>query len=184
MLQGAHHVGDEILAILVDHLGAGIACAQHVADGVDEVGLAQTGTTVNKQRIISLAGILRDLQAGGSGNLVGITLDESGKGEIRVERPALEQLVGVDGRPGGRLGRRCFLILSRRRLDLGGAAADFQQHFRRLFGSQLFQHGLDLCQMVFLDPVEHEAIRREQVQAAVVLSGMQRSNPGIQLRFR
>ena len=110
------------------------------------------------------------MQAGGSGNLVGITLDESGKGEIRVERPLLSNSL-ASWSPSGRLGRRRFLILVVAGSTWAAPLPISAALPAIVPGRSCFQHGLDLCQMVFLDPVEHKAIRREQVQAAVVPLG-------------
>ncbi len=48
VLQGTHHIGHEVLAILKNDSRLGVAFAQHVADGVDEVSFAQAGAAVDE----------------------------------------------------------------------------------------------------------------------------------------
>ena len=57
----------------------------HVADRMDEVGLAKTGGAVDEERVVCLSGVLRHLPGGGEGELIGLPLDEVGEPELRLQ---------------------------------------------------------------------------------------------------
>ena len=146
------------------------------------MGFAQTGAAIDEQRVVGPPRVFSDLQAGGAGQLVRVAFDEGGEGEIRIEIAALEQFGSVQGffarlfHRGRRLGRR-------RWREGIATAADFQHHARALFQPQPLQHCFDLRQMVFLDPVEHETVGRQQVQDVAFFLTVQRTNPGAELLF-
>ena len=83
----------ELLAGQIDHPRARLAAEQLVADGLHEVGLAETRAAVDEERIVTDAGFLRDRLAGGVGELAVIADDEAGEGVGRIEAGALDALV-------------------------------------------------------------------------------------------
>ena len=64
LLVGPHHVGVVVLGVHIADHRARITAEDLVADGVDEVGLAEAHAAVYKQRVVGRAGILRDLHGG------------------------------------------------------------------------------------------------------------------------
>ena len=86
----------------VEHAQLGVELTEAVADGVDQVGLADAGAAVDEQRVErGLLGVLRNGSAHGEGELVGGALDEVVEGvggvQLRVELlQGLRRL--VDGR--------------------------------------------------------------------------------------
>ena len=86
----------ELLARDVAHAGAVVERADVVADGVEEVGLAQPGVAVDQERVVGLARRLGDRDRGGVGEPVG-----------RADDEALEDVLGVEpGLAGAGAGRR------------------------------------------------------------------------------
>jgi hypothetical protein len=88
VLQGPHHVADESFAVDVGDPSVGTSQTEHVANGVHEVRLAKADATIDEQRVIGAAGIFRDLDGGGAGELVALALDERVEGEFRVDAAA------------------------------------------------------------------------------------------------
>ena len=80
----------ELLAGHVADLGAGVEAAHVVADGVQQVGLAQAGVAVDQQRVVGLARRLGDRDRGRVREPVGRADDEGLEGVLRVE-PGLER---------------------------------------------------------------------------------------------
>ena len=81
VLERADHVGDEVLGMQVDDARRRVLAAQLIADRVHQVRLAEAGAAVDEQRVVGLAGVLRDLLAGGACKLVRLAGDEAVEGE-------------------------------------------------------------------------------------------------------
>ena len=92
----------EGLAGDVEHAGVGIASDDGVADGMQEMGLAQADAAVDEQRVIGVSRRLADAQGGGVGEPVGGPDDEALEGEPRVQpdRRASAPTPWARGRPG------------------------------------------------------------------------------------
>ena len=84
-----------------------------LADRVHQVRLAETDTAVDEQRVVGAAGILRDLNRGGLGELVALAFDEAVEGEVRIQPNAYDNTfaalgscvaVGIDGHRPHRFG--------------------------------------------------------------------------------
>ena len=88
VLQRSHHVADEALGMHVGDARVRIALADQVADRVHQVGLAEADAAVDEQRVVGGAGIFRDLQRRGLGEVIALAFDETVEGEIGVERHA------------------------------------------------------------------------------------------------
>ena len=114
---GGDEVGDELLAGDVLDADAGVELARVVADGVQQVGLAQARSAVDEQGVVGalvvvdgqVEGVevrpgrgLGDGEGRGPGQAVGGALDVGVEGVARVEARG----VGVEGRPGLRCRRR------------------------------------------------------------------------------
>jgi len=56
-----------------------------MADGLQEVGLPQTGTTINEERVVALPRVLDYGLCGGIGELVALTFNEGIKGVFGVK---------------------------------------------------------------------------------------------------
>ena len=81
-LVGADHVGVVILGVHVaDHLLRHVL-QDVVADGVDQVGLAEAGATVDEHRVVRCAArVERHLHRGRAGQIVGLADDQVVEGE-------------------------------------------------------------------------------------------------------
>jgi len=145
-----------------------------------QVGFAQPHAAVDEQRVVGVAGILSHLDGGSLGELIGFALHEGLEGEILVEGLVGRDLsapIPVAG--AGEAGRcRPFAAVGRR----GLAGADFQTHFRGVFGV-VRHHAIDGVEIVFLHPVEHETVRGEKLQPVPLGFGVQRPDPGVELLF-
>ena len=118
--EGVDEVVHEGLGGDVEDLAAGVVLGHVVADGVEQVGLAETGVAVNEEGVVGTAGRFRHGLGGGVRQAVRRGGDEVLEGEFRVEldrrrfpsRPAGlgRAALGFGGQPedllGGRLDRR------------------------------------------------------------------------------
>ena len=89
VLERLDHVADETLGVHVRDARALVAAADHVADRVHQVRLAQPDAAVDEQRVVRAAGILSDLHRRCARQLVALALDEARESEVRIE-PAAE----------------------------------------------------------------------------------------------
>ena len=140
---------------------------------VHQVRLAETDAAVDEQRVVGPAGIVRDLNRRGLGELIALALDEAVEGEIGVEpRPDHEAVRAPWRAPAA----------DRRGGEARGAAprADLDRDDRDVAGGLVAQQ-LPMRGRRFADPVDDEAIRRQQPQRAVSFDGLQRPNPGVEL---
>ena len=64
-----------------------------------------------------------------------------------------------------------------------GTRADLDRDHRRLAEAEFAQQCLDARQQVAAHPVDHEAIRGEQAQAAIGFHRLQRTHPRVELLF-
>ena len=85
VLQGLDHFGHEAFGMKIEHLVLGLMFGNKVADGVEQMGLAQAGAAIDEQGIIGLAGGFTDLHAGSPGQLIGFSLHIVFEGEIPVD---------------------------------------------------------------------------------------------------
>src|SRR5688572_21006097 len=103
----------------------GVARENLVADRVHQVRLAETHTAVDEQRVVSTAGILRDLERRGARQLIALAFDKALERESLVEPPAdcrARPYLGLGGRR-----RRSSLAAHRR------TAPDLDLDLRRTF---------------------------------------------------
>src|SRR6056297_527259 len=70
--QRLDHLADEFFRVQVDDLEIGIALGQFMPYRVQQMGLAEPGAAVKKQREVRLAWILGDLLGRGESELVGL----------------------------------------------------------------------------------------------------------------
>ena len=120
-LVGLDHVGHVLVGMHVAHAHPGAGRDHGVADGVDQVGLAQAHAAVQEQRVVGRAGVLGHLQRGGAGQLVGLAGHEVFEGQIGVQARALvHDIGGVGVDSGGRVGSGGGLRNHRRRRRRGG----------------------------------------------------------------
>ena len=175
VLQRAHHVAHEALRMHVRNARFRVAVLDQVRDGVHQVRLAEAHAAVQEQRVVGAAGIFRHLRRRGLGQLVALAFDEGGEGKVGIEPRADHQPLGAAHAPGqcGGDGAR------------GGAArADFHGHDGHVPGALIAQQLTDARQQVCVDPVDHEAVGRQELERAVALHGLQRPYPGIELLLR
>ena len=150
-------------------------CEDLVADRVHQVRLAETDAAVDEQRVVGTAGILRDLEGSGARQLIALAFNEAVERERLVEPPAdrrARPYLGLRGR------RRRSRISAH-----GRAAADLDLDLRRAFDVTP-PPGANLLEGMRLDPIDDEAVRREQLQQRPVLDELQRPNPRVELLLR
>ena len=82
---GGNQLIGELVALDVDDVGVGVLLADAVGNGVEQMGLAHTGGTVDKQRIVNLSRGLGYGNGRGMGKPVGGAHHEIIKGELGVE---------------------------------------------------------------------------------------------------
>ena len=101
----AHDGVDELVGQMLGggqkHVGHGVFVLDEVADGVHQMGLAQSRVAVDEQRVVHVAGLLGHRQRRGVGQIVGLADDEVLKLIFRVERGVvgdnlLGRVLGVD----------------------------------------------------------------------------------------
>ena len=102
-LQRGDEVVREGLGGRAAHAQAAAVRGDVVADRVQEVGLAEAGRAVEKQRVVGLAGQLGDGERGRVGEAVGVADDELVERELRMK---LALVAGGRRGPAARLGRR------------------------------------------------------------------------------
>ena len=85
----------EILAVDVDGVQTRGALKELVGDGVHQMGLTQTGGTVQKQRIVRGGGIVCHRQSRRVGEFIGVTDDEVLKSVFRIVREPLLTAAGL-----------------------------------------------------------------------------------------
>ena len=78
-------VGDEDLGVDVLDADSGVECLGVVADGMQQVGLAQSGASVDEQRVVGPRRGLGDRQGRGVGEPVGRSGDIGVEGVARIE---------------------------------------------------------------------------------------------------
>ena len=96
-----------------------------VTDGVEQVGLAEAGRSVDEQRVVAAARCFGDSQGGREGELVGRTLDErlervAGVQPRFVEQERLLRRI-VRGPARWHVGVGMLPVVERGRVDLGDA---------------------------------------------------------------
>ena len=69
----------------VDHLEVAVFLVDVIADGLQEVGLAQSDTAVDQAGVVGSARVLGDRDRGVEGKRVAVALDEAGEPVLRVE---------------------------------------------------------------------------------------------------
>jgi hypothetical protein len=72
----------------VSHLVAAVVLVDVVADGLEQVGLAEPGVAVDEQRVVGEPGSFGDCEGRGVRETVGSTDDEAIEGVLRVQRVA------------------------------------------------------------------------------------------------
>ena len=173
VLQGAHHVADEALRMNVRDARLAVPRLDEMRDRVHQVCLAESHATIEEQRVIGAARILRDLQGGRFRELIALALDEGGEAEIRIQARADDQAIGpARARGHGRSDCAAYRGAARAHLD-----RDDRGVSRTLIAQQL----ADPRQQILVDPVDDESIRRQQLQRAGPLERLQRTHPGIEL---
>ena len=81
--RGDQFVG-EILAFYINNAEIRVRTANHIADCIQKVGFAQTGLTINKERVVVFSRMICDRNGSRVGELVGRTNNEVFKGVLLV----------------------------------------------------------------------------------------------------
>ena len=74
-----HHVGDELLGVQVEDARIGPVGKQGIADGVDQMRLAEADAAVDEERVVHLPGGACDVQRRGARHLIGATGNQVSK---------------------------------------------------------------------------------------------------------
>ena len=174
-LNGVDVLVDEFLTGTVHHAGAGFDLAHPGADGLHEVGLAESAAAEDEERIVGAPGFFRDGTGGGVGEAVGGTDDEV------VERHGLAEAVGVvlhflhdldarRGMAGFRGDSDSDFIVGRGRRD-----GDFDVVLHAGDGAEC---GLEHGHVVHLDPQLMDRVRHEEMHGLIAGGGeLDRAEP-------
>ena len=79
---GVHQLIGQVVALDIGDFGMGVVFPNDVGDGVDQVGLAKAGVSVDEQRVVILGRMVGHRLGGGVSKLVGRAHHESIKGEL------------------------------------------------------------------------------------------------------
>ena len=83
--KGRHQILHELVGRDVADGRPWLARLDGIAHGLHQVGLAQTHTTVDEQRVVRTAWPVGHLQRGSPGQIVGLAVDEGLEGQPRIE---------------------------------------------------------------------------------------------------
>ena len=192
VLVSAHHVRDIRFGMDVADFRGGVALQDVVAERLDEMRLAQTDTAIDEERVVG-RGVLGHLQPGCPGELVRLARDERREGEAGIET---RLLMPSRQRRRGRHARGRFDGKRRLRLQDGGRwrCGSGRDRFARAVGDgegdgNGMPFGLrrelgDAGEETLLDPLQHEAVLREQPIAAARAFERERPDPGVELLRR
>jgi hypothetical protein len=177
----------------------GIVLHQAVADGLDQVGLAQADTAIDEQGVVAVTGIVGHLQGGGARQVIGLAGHEGIEGEQGVEARFVDgrRFFGFRGGGSGGLARGLFPGLlggdrlgRRRRVDgaasLGGFLAQAalvgnNQGNRWRLGKETAGEQIDLRKKFVAHPLGHEPVGRAHDDAAGRGFHRQGLDPGVEL---
>ena len=109
MLQCLDHLGDKAFRVHVQHLRVLVALEDAIAYGVHQVRLTQAYTPVDEQGIENASGVVTDLHAGGTCELVGFSLDKALECEVGIRVGLEGRCLVIDG-PGRTGDRRCRVL--------------------------------------------------------------------------
>jgi len=190
-----HDVGDELLGMQIEDARVGAVGQQRVADGVDQMRLAEADATIDEERVVHLSRRAGDVQRRCARHLVGAARNQRIEAEGRVEAAARRQ----ERRRGGvrvsaiqQCGWRWVLRLrrslhkGRRRPDRGVTRSERDVEAHRLAG-EIAEGALDAAGVLGSDPVELEPVRnadrhhRTGVAQIGDLGLGQRPDPGVEL---
>jgi hypothetical protein len=110
--------------------------------------------------------------------LVALAFDEAAKCEIGIEPDTDDDALAALGAQGA----ITFGLGSTHALD--GARAHFHGHDGRVAFDEPAHHLAQAGQQVRIDPVDREAVRRQQLQRAVAFHGLQGAHPGVEMLAR
>ncbi|MPM97616.1 hypothetical protein SDC9_144791 [bioreactor metagenome] len=112
-LVGLDHIRDELLGMDVENLGVGLVLEQLVTHSMHQVGLAETDTAVDEQRVVEMTGRACHMHGGRARHAVGRTFDQRLEGESRVQPGAEYRCAGLFAGDGGHsdiVRLRCSLL--------------------------------------------------------------------------
>ena len=197
-LVGAHDVGVVILRVNVADDPLGVLLQNMVTDGVDEVGLAESGTAIDEHRVIGTATrVGRHLQRCGTCQIVGFADNEVVEGKAGNKARFLVGGNRVRGfgrrtcrrgrayrRPSGSVGLSGCFLAGCSRFFL--AVSDHERNVDRdgKVGAAEF---LDTPEVTFLHPFQDESVGSQQAQPlvrALLTLQPKRPDPGIELLGR
>ena len=84
-LIGLDHIRYKLLGMNVKNFGGRVVSQQFVADGVHQMGLSQTDTAVNEQRVVKLTKTACHMQGGCPAHAVGGAFYQRIKGQRRID---------------------------------------------------------------------------------------------------
>ena len=154
-----------------------VAIVHQVADGLQQVRLAQTDPTVDEQRVVGSAWVLGDLECRSARKLIGLARYEGVERKCGVEAAGFthpwarfyRRRCGRSGCGGHRMGRRPL--------------SELQRH-RELALLVVLSKLFDDRKKTILDPLQDEPVGRLDHQIATGNTGLKRLNPGLELLVR
>ena len=148
------HVGDVLFGVNVPNARLRSLLREVVADGLEQVRLAEADAAVDEKGVVGNSRIFGNLDGGRPGKLVGLTRDEAVESEPSVE-------------PGAFQNGRNFVAVSRcagRRARGGIGATGKNEAQAQVTPTRLGGEFLDARGKAFADEFEHKPIRRRQGQ--------------------
>ena len=116
-LVGFNHIRDKLLGVDVENFGARVISQQLVADGMDQVGLAQADPAIDEQRVVELPDAAGHMHGRRPAHAIGRAFDQGLKGQCRIE-PGLDargRFIG--GHQAQWLGQWTQILIDRTKFD-------------------------------------------------------------------
>ena len=184
MLDGLHELAVEGFGRDVPDLFPGVFGHDEVADGLQQVGLAQAHAAVDQQGIeFGSAGILGHGQGGGIGEL-GVAADhEFFEGVIRVQVDERHSGEGMRRSAGGNLGAGHAAQLDARFAAIGFLIAMLYQaqiHLAQLIHVQVLGYGQANLELAQIENLQRDDPLGVDILGKLLLEGGEAGRPGVQ----
>src|SRR5688572_6481826 len=176
VLIGAHDIRDVLLGVYVANLAFRCASVQRIAYSLNKVSLAQSHTAIDEKRVVGRAQPLSNLRRGGARQFVRLTGDDSLERECRIQTRNIAVAHARRSRGG-------FYRKRRRGSSSRGLVGEQQPYLHRMVEVTRGQR-LDAFEELVPDPLQHEAIGRDERKDAAIGVELERADPRLELLGR